>query len=272
MRSHPLRVFGSALFIIAGVLLLSRTLSSGAGSREMTVSGAVGLLGVVALGLFGISRRGWLLPLGCALATFGAMQAVSASNLNNFLLSLGMALAGLGALFVGLYLNRGTQWGWLVPGSLLWTMGGLMALAGLIVERLLPLAWVPTLALWLFALQLFVVFAGNRRAWWAFSLAYVLWALGTGLELVQGAEGGAALLTWGLWALALLFWMGYLRDDTRAGRLWLAGGLSVAGALPLLVNPQLGFWLAIGVSAAVGMAWLAAWLRRRHAGRAEQAG
>ena len=98
--------------------------------------------------------------------------------------------------------------------------------------------------------------------------AYTLWATGAGFRLTRGALSGEALATWALWGFALLFWLGYLRDGTRVSRLWAAGALSVAGALPLLLTRQLGFWLAIGVSAGVGLAWLAAWLRRREAGKA----
>ena len=41
-----------------------------------------------------------------------------------------------------------------------------------------------------------------------------------------------------------------------------AGALTIAGALPLLLAPQLGFWRAIGVSAGVGLAWLATLIGR----------
>jgi hypothetical protein len=265
MRNRPLRGFLGTLVIAGGVLLLTNNLADGLPNRDIVVSGVMALLGVVALALFAAARSGWLLPLGSALATIGALQTIYSTGLDSFFTVWGTSLTGLGTPFVGLYLSNEGQWGWLVPGFVLWAVGGALLLLGLP----LPPDWLATLALWTRASLCSVIFLGNRRAWWALTPAYVLWALGAGFRLAAGGTlSGEALATWALWAVALLFWLGYLRDDTRRGRLWSAGALSIGGALPLLLSQQAGFWLALGVSGGVGLAWLVAWLRRREPGRA----
>lgn len=265
MRNRPLRGFFGTLVIIGGVLLLTNNLADDLPNREVIMSGVLALLGVVAVALFAIVRSWWLLPLGSALATAGALQTIYSTGLDSFFTVWGTSLTGLGTPFVGLYLRNKGQWAWLVPGYVLWAVGGALLLLGLP----LPPDWLATLALWTLASLCLVIFLGNRQAWWALAPAYILWALGTAFRLAAGGSlSGEALATWGLWALALLFWLGYLRDDTRRGRLWSAGALSIGGALPLLLSQQAGFWLALGVSGGVGLAWLVAWLRRREPERA----
>jgi hypothetical protein len=258
--------------LVGGALIVGGALLAGTMFADQLPGGAWGValtltaLGVTLLGLYAAARRWWLLPLGCALTTVGLLQVLYRADLDHFFAIWGVSLAGLGGLFVGLYLNKSEQWGWLMPGFVFWTVGGGLLIAGLASAAPEPFSgWTLTLALWLFAVQLTVIFAGNRRAWWAFGLAYLLWAAGAGLRLTGGALYDEALLTWGLWALALLYWLNYLRDDTRTGRLWVAGALTVGGALPLFFLPGPSFWpwLALGVTAAVGLAWAAVWWRRR---------
>lgn len=264
MSVRPFRALVGAFFIVTGLLLLFGGPGSALLTREYVVSGVVALFGLASLVGFAFSRRWWLLPLGCALVTVAALQVLYSAGLDQFLTVTGLSLVGLGGPFVGLYLHNHRGWGWLVPGYLLWAAGGTLFLLGLLLVGV-PLSadWLATLGLWLLALLFVVIFAGNRRAWWAFGPAFVLWAAGAALRLLEGPLAVEGLATWGLWALALPVWFSYLRDDSHVWRLLLAGGFTLAGALPLFLTPQLGFWLAIGVSAGVATAWLAAWLRRR---------
>lgn len=259
-----LRATLGTLVIGIGILLLVENFASEVRNRELLVSGLVGLAGIVFLISFAFSHRLWQLPLGCALATVGGLQMLFATGLDNVFTVIGGALVGSGGVFVGLYLNKSTQWGWLVPGYGLWVAGGTLLLVGLAPS---PDWWV-TSGTWSLAILFFLIYAGNRKAVWALTPAYILWALGAGTRLVFSTLSEAALATWGTWALALVFWVGYLRDDTRTGRLWVAGALTIAGALPLFFAPQLGFWLAIGVSAGVGLAWLATLIGRREQSQA----
>lgn len=260
-----MRDFIGGVLILGGVLLSGIMLADQLPNSAWAVALMVTALGVALLGVYAAVRRWWLLPAGCALTTVGLLQVLYSANLDHFFAIWGVSLIGLGGLFVGLYLNNAQQWGWLMPGFIFWTIGGGLLIAGLAsAAPELFSDWTLTLALWLFALQFMVIFAGNRRAWWAFAPAYVLWAAGAGLRLTGGVLYDEALVTWGLWALALLYWVSYLRDDTRKARLWVAGALTVGGALPLFFLPQPTFWpwLAVGMSAAVVLAWAAAWWRR----------
>jgi hypothetical protein len=249
------------MFIGGGVIALSTTLDDGALDREWVWSGAVALLGLISLLLFGTSRRWWLLPLGCALTTIGVLQVLPAAEADDYIVIAGVVLVGFGGPFVGLYLNKPRQWAWLIPGYTFWLMGGLL----LLVSQP-STGWLPTLSLWLLAVLFLVIFAGNRRAW-AFTLGYILWALGVSLRL-SGIEGHLpeyTPVTWVFWAAALLFLVSYLRDSQQPRRLLAASVLSLAGALPLLLfqTNNLWYWLAVGVSAGGGLAWLAAWLTAR---------
>jgi hypothetical protein len=208
------------MFIGGGVIALSTTLDDGALDREWVWSGAVALLGLISLLLFGTSRRWWLLPLGCALTTIGVLQVLPAAEADDYIVIAGVVLVGFGGPFVGLYLNKPRQWAWLIPGYTFWLMGGLL----LLVSQP-STGWLPTLSLWLLAVLFLVIFAGNRRAW-AFTLGYILWALGVSLRL-SGIEGHLpeyTPVTWVFWAAALLFLVSYLRDSQQPRRLLVLAG------------------------------------------------
>lgn len=275
MRERPFQIMLAAALVAGGVVALSVNLSDALPDRVVIVSGLVVLLGVLSLVLFGTSQRWWLLPLGCALATAGTLQLLGSAGLTpltepgipslpGLLLMLGVSLLGLGGPFVGIYLNTRTQWGWLLPGYLLWVIGGLLVLLGLSVSDGWLLA---TLVLWGLAALFFVIFLGNRDARWSLTPGYVLWVLGTSLQLRQIGDAlpATTLVTWLFWAAALILWMAYLRDSQHFRRLLAAGVLSLGGALPLLLSRarDLWYWLGVGVSVGVALAWLLALLRQR---------
>lgn len=258
MFKRPLRTMLGGVFIMAGVLLLGRRLGLDTPALEQVVSGGVVLLGVAALLMFFLSRRWWLLPGGWALLTVGVLQLLFSIGQEDFFTILGVVLLGSSGPFMGVYLQNHRRWFVLLPGLLLWMAGAAL----LLTSTGLPGMWPLSLGLWAVGLPFLIIFAGNRKAWWALIPAYVLLVVGGLLALADTSSSANMLALWGLWAGALPFWVVYLRNSERMWSLVTAGGLSVLGALPVLQSQQPVFWLALSISIAVGLVWSITLLRR----------
>ena len=261
MTLRPLRVLIGIIFITGGLLFLGRNLAIDPNLLQLVISGTIGFFGAVALVIFSFSPRWWLLPFGCALLTVALLQILFNAGMDNLTTITSISLLGLGGPFIGIYLHNHRRWFTLLPGFAMWAAGGLL----LLLNTPFPTGWLPSIVMWALALPPLIIFASNRSAWWTLLLAYALTVLAAGLLLIANPLATGAAAAWLLWAAALPLWLLYLRNPHRVAILFTSGLLSVAGALPLLrleQSQQPAFWLALGISIAVGLVWLIALLRR----------
>lgn len=263
MRQHPFRIFfGVTLLAVAGVALAVNIFRLTLPPQAWLLLG--GGLGILAFLLAGVGRRWALLLAGgpiMAAVVVGALLYVRSEVYGIWFPALcGAGLLAVGAPFVGLYLDSHERWGWLFPGYAFLLAGEFSLYVG---WASFMTDWEITFIAWGIALPFMLIFAGNKKAWWALTIGYLLLVLGAGWQIAN--RRADQMVTWLFWSVALLFWLAYLRDVERGRTLATAGVLTIVGGVPLLFNaqPAFWFWVSAGVMGGIGLVWLVAILRRR---------
>lgn len=167
---------------------------------------AMGALGLVALGLYLTDRSDWgMLITAYALLAIALLVAlitldVLRAEAIGFYVLVAIALA-----FLAVFLRNRTQWWALIPAYVLLVIGIMLGLIGLgLLDELL----IPAYVLFAIAIPFFVVFARDRRLWWALIPGGMLAAIGLSFLVAEGAFafiGAFLLVVAGLWILATLF-------------------------------------------------------------------
>ena len=120
----------------------------------------------------------------------------------------GLAVAGVAIWFV--YRQDGANKNALIPAYVLWAIAALIALTSF---KFLIGPIIATFVLSAIALPFLLVYARDRKQWWALIPAYVLLAVALMVALIGfKLLRGAAIGTYILWAIAAPFLLVYLRN------------------------------------------------------------
>ena len=225
----------------------------------MVVFGAASLVGWVSYALSGWKEWGWLFPAGI----FGGLAAVvglAEWRSENAAVASPLFL-GLLIPFVGAYLtDRSRNWWAVIPGGVML----FLALTTLLVDSVRG-EWIGALFLFLIALSFLGVYLNDRKRLWAGLVAYIVGVISLAPMLASGGETAAYYGPIFLLAIALPFFLLYLRGQDHwwaiipAGAIAtvaLVAGLAIAG---LIRNEtEGGFANAImmgGLAATFGVVW-----------------
>ncbi len=143
-----------------------------------------------------------------------------------------LALSGLGVLAI--YLTDKSEWGFLLTAYILWAVALLTVLA---VLDILPGVFIAIYVLAAIALPFLVVYLRDRENWWALIPSYVLLAIGGMIALTEWRIlPGAFIATYILLAIALPFFVVYLRNRENSWALIPAYVLCAVGIMVALID------------------------------------
>jgi hypothetical protein len=169
-----------------------------------------------------------------------------------------LAAAGLGAF--GLYLTDRSDGLMLLAAYVLWAIALLIAL---VPSGVLRDEAVAVYVLFAIALPFLVTFIRNRAWWWALIPAYVLLAVAGVIMLGEsGLFGDALISAYVLFAIAIPFFVVYVRNRSQWWPLIPGGILAIVGLSFLITEAAFGYVGAI-VLVAVGVWFLVRAFARR---------
>jgi hypothetical protein len=205
MSSRTLRqslVWG-VLLIVAGVLLVLNQLTE---LSPWVWVLALGACGLGALGLYLADRSDWAMLISAyALLAIALLVAlVTLDVLRNEAVAF-YVLSVIALAFVGVFVRDRAQWWALIPAYVLLAVGVMVGLIGLgLLDDLL----VPAYVLFAIALPFFVIFARDRRLWWALIPGGVLALVGLTFLIAEAAFayiGALVPILIGVWILVRAF-------------------------------------------------------------------
>jgi hypothetical protein len=159
--------------------------------------------GLTALGLYLADRSDWamLLTAYILLAISLLIALITLDILRDEAIA-GYVLTAIALPFLGVFVRDRTHWWALIPAYVLLAVGLMVVLQGLgLLDDLL----VPAYVLFAIAIPFFVVFARDRRLWWALVPGGTLAVIGLSFLIAEDAVlyiGPALLLVAGIWILA----------------------------------------------------------------------
>jgi hypothetical protein len=146
----------------------------------------------------------------------------------------GLALFGaLSLLFFATYFVNGREkWGWLFPACI--SLGLAVAMLAMIINPAIEGTWVPAVIIFSVAVPFIVAYAlAPKPRWWALIPAYAITIVAL-IPLFAENAPGEVVGAFFMWAIALPFFVVYLRDRTRWWALIPAGAMAIIGIFPLL--------------------------------------
>jgi hypothetical protein len=163
-----------------------------------------------------------------------------------------LLIAGLVPL--GVYWQQRSNWAYLIPTYVFWSIAGLIAL---ISWKLLIGEIIPVYVLWAIAFPFLVGFLRNRANWGLLIPAYVLFAVGAMVGLIGlGFLSDLLIPAYVMIAIALPFFVVYLRNPKNWWALIPGGIMGIIAVGFLLATPEvryivpaalvlLGIWILI---------------------------
>jgi hypothetical protein len=225
-------LFWGLLLIAAGAVALGQQMGYIDQFSEpriwMAIFGLVSLLAFLNYGLSGWTQWGWLFPAGVfgglavtiALATNDVDTAAVASPL----------FVGLTLPFAAAYLtDRARNWWALIPGGVML----FLTLTTLLVDSAGG-EWVGALFLFLIAFSFLAVYLNNRTRTWALIVAYVLAVLGIAPIMSTGGRDADYYGPLFLFAVALPFFVVYLRSRENWWAIIPAGAVTTIALIAAL--------------------------------------
>jgi len=194
----------------------------------------VSLLGFLSYTLSGWKQWGWLFPAGiCG----GLVVTVLLSYNHANSAAVGSPLFfGLLLPFAAAYLtNRQRNWWALIPGGVML----FLALTTLLVDST-DGEWIGSLFLFLIGLSFLAVYLNSRTRIWALLVAYIMGVLSIAPAMASGGETAAYYGSVFLFAVALLFFIVYLRSAENWWAIIPAGVLTV---LALIAGFAVAGWI-----------------------------
>lgn len=181
-RTGKLALVWGGFLILAGVLLLVDTVI------DVSVWIWVILLlatGLVALGFYWIDRTDWamLIPAYVLLAIALLLILIELDILRDDAVAV-YVLAAIAVAFLVVYFRNRAKWWPLIPAYVMLAIAGMIGLLALgVLNDLL----VPAYVLLAIAIPFFVVYALNRRNWWALIPGGILALIGLGFLVAEAA-------------------------------------------------------------------------------------
>ncbi len=182
--------------------------------------------GLISLGAYFMNRSEvlLLLPTYVTWAIAGLLLIVELEILQGDGIA-GYVLTAVALPFLVVYFRNREQWWALIPAYILLVVGLMVVL----LDDVLQGTMVPAFVLSAIALPFIVIFARDRKNWWALIPAYVLLAVGLMVVLLEDVLGGNLVPAYVMFAIALPFFAVYLRNRENWWALIPAGIMSVIG-------------------------------------------
>lgn len=230
------------------------------------VFAAISLFALFGYATSGWKQWGWLFPAG----VFGGLAVVIAlatSNVDNAAVASPLFL-GLLIPFVAAYLtDRARNWWALIPGGVML----FLALTTLLVDNV-DGEWVGAMFLLLFALAFLAVYLTDRTRSWALLVAYIFGVLSIAPMLAAGGEMAAYFGSVFLFAIALPFYVVYLRSSEKnwwaiipAGVMTVLGVISALAIAGLINDATSGGLVNAFLMAGLAATFAVLWLRHHRA-------
>ena len=264
MNINRSALFWGILLTAAGLLALGDQLGytdTFSPQTWMIIFGVTSLVGLVSYALSGWKEWAWLFPAGIfgglalivGLAESGSENAAVASPL----------FFGLLIPFVAAYLtDRTRNWWAVIPGGVML----FLALTTLLVDSVRG-EWVGALFLFLIALSFLAVYLNDRKRIWAVLVAYIFGVLSIAPMMASGGETVAYYGPIFLFAVALPFFILYLRSGNYWWAIIPAGAVTTVSVIAALAIAGLiqsetegGFVSAIMMSG-LAVPFAVLWLR-----------
>ncbi|HSL29039.1 MAG TPA: hypothetical protein VK900_07565 [Anaerolineales bacterium] len=188
----------------------------------------VSLLAVIEFAMSGWKQWGWLFPAG----VFGGLAMTITLATNNV-----DSAAVATPLFVGLVIpfavaylrDRTHNWWALIPGGVML----FLALVTLLVDSTGG-EWIGALFLFMIAGSFLLVYLNNRNRTWALLVAYITGVLGIAPLMSTGGRDAAYFGPIFLFAVALPFFVLYLRSEENWWAIIPAGSIAVIAVIAVL--------------------------------------
>lgn len=224
MNVNKSSLFWGILLIGFGALALAQQMGYMDQLPDLVWTWIFALISVLSFVMYALSnwkRWGWLFPAG----VFGGLAvtvALATNNVDNA--AVGSPLFfGLLIPFAAAYLtDRTRNWWALIPGGVML----FLALVTLLVDNVGG-EWIGSLFLLLVGLSFLVVYFNNRSRTWALLVAYILGVLAIAPAMASGGETAAYYGSVFLFAVALPFFIIYLRSADNWWAIIPAGVLTV---------------------------------------------
>jgi hypothetical protein len=225
-------LFWGFLLIAAGIVALGQQMGYIDQFTEpriwMAIFGLVSLLAFLNYALSGWTQWGWLFPAG----VFGGLAVTIALATNNV-----ETAAVASPLFIGLTLpfaaaylaDRTRNWWALIPGGVMLFLTLTMFLADSAGGE-----WIGALFLFLIALSFLAVYLNNRTRTWALIVAYVLVVLSIAPIMSTGGRDADYYGPIFLFAVALPFFVVYLRSRENWWAIIPAGAITTIALVAAL--------------------------------------
>ncbi|HEY46344.1 MAG: hypothetical protein AMJ88_13990 [Anaerolineae bacterium SM23_ 63] len=203
LQTRKLRIVYGALLILFGGLLLVETfidLSAWVWIGALTIAG----LGVYAVYATDRSER-WLLVLSYTMLAIALMVALITLDVLQDSFVATYVLTAIALPFLYVYLSDRTHWWAIIPAYILLAIG---VMVGLIEGGILDDNLVATYVLLSVAIPFFVIYARDRKQWWALIPGGITGLIGLALFVAEAAAEyivPAVLIIVGAWVLIRQF-------------------------------------------------------------------
>ena len=252
-------VVWGALLILLGLLALVQTFVN---LSAWTWVAALSAGGLAMFAIYLATRPHWgaLIPAYVLWAIAMLIALITLNILRDEAIAT-FVLAAIALPFLIVFLRNRTQWWALIPTYALLAVGLMVGLIGIRVLRDEAIA---TYVLWAIAFPFLIVFLNNTKQWWALIPTYVLGAIGLMVGLI-GLRILKDLLipAYVMFAIALPFFVVYLRDTKQWWALIPAGIMAVIGLSFFIAEAAVGY---IGPVVLIG---IGIWIVVRQLGRKE---
>ena len=269
MNVNKSSLFWGILLIGAGALALAGQmgyLDRSSPPLWIGVFAVVSLSALASYALSGWKQWGWLFPAGVC-GGLAITIALASANIDNAAIASPLFF-GLIIPFAAAYLtDRARNWWALIPGGVM----VFLALTTLLVDSTLGDEWVGALFLFMIALSFLMVYLNNRTRIWALLVAYITGVLGIAPLMSTGGRDAEYYGPIFLIAVALPFFVVYLRSAANWWAIIPAGALTITSIVAALsISSIFRFEREEAFMTALMMAGLAAtfavlWLRHEKA-------
>ena len=189
-----------------GLLILFGVMGLVEAYTDLTAWAWVAVLAAAGLGVFGVyftdrSERGLLIPAYVLWVVAGLVALITLNILRDSFVAT-YVLAAIALPFLVAYLRDRDQWWALVPAYVLVAVG---VMVGLIVQEVLSELLIPAYVMFAVAIPFFVVYARDRKLWWALIPGGIMTVIGLSFLVAQGMflyVAAVVLLIAGVWILA----------------------------------------------------------------------
>jgi hypothetical protein len=187
-----------------------------------------------------------LIPAYVMLAISGLLAVVAWDLLRDEAIAT-YVLAAVAVPFIIVFLRDRGQWWALIPAYVMLVVAAIVFFAE---GRGFPDYLVGTFVLFSIGLPFLAIYLRDRAHWWALIPAYVMLSIGLIIPLAEMNLNGNYVAAYVMFAVALPFWVVYVRDREQWWALIPGGIMTVIGASLLLAEQLFRYLLPVAIIAA----------------------